>query len=197
MSQTAAAVSRPGAFVPFKLDERSLGVKMTAVFLGTLFLAASSWVQVPMVPVPITMQTFAVTLVGALMGWRLGGITIMAWFAEAAVGFPVLAGGAGGLAHFAGPTGGYLFAFIVAAMAVGWCAERGWTRGNVFSAFAVMLGANALILAIGASWLAMLIGAEAAITAGVTPFIVGAVLKSALAVATIEAGFKLKRAKRG
>jgi biotin transport system substrate-specific component len=196
MSQTAAAVSRPGAFVPFKLDERSLGVRATAVFLGTLFLAASSWVQVPMVPVPITMQTFAVTLVGALMGWRLGGLTILAWFAEAVVGLPVLASGAG-LAYFAGPTAGYLFAFVVAAMAVGWCAERGWTRGNVFTAFAVMLGANALILALGASWLATLIGVEKAIVAGVTPFIVGAVLKSALAVATIEAGFKLKSAKRG
>ena len=195
MSQTAAAATR-GSFVPFKLDESSLAVKSVAVLLATMLLTASSWIEVPMVPVPITMQTFAVTLVGALMGWRLGGAAILAWFAEAAIGLPVLAGGAGGIWHFAGPTGGYLFGFLVAALAVGWCAERGWTRGNIASAFAVMLAANALILALGAAWLAMLFGWETAIASGVTPFIVGGILKAALAVATVEAGFKLKSGHR-
>ncbi|MBZ9654614.1 biotin transporter BioY [Phyllobacterium lublinensis] len=174
-----------GAFVPLKLADRSLVYKTLAVLIGTAFLAVSSWIEVPMYPVPVTMQTFAVTMVGALYGWRLGGLTVMAWLAEAMVGFPVLAGGAGGLAHFAGPTAGYLFAFPVVAAFVGLLAERGMTR-NPFLSFGVMLLGNALCLALGASWLAGLIGAEKAWTFGVAPFIVGGVLKSALAAATIE-----------
>lgn len=191
MSQTTGMAVR-GAFVPFRLDERSLATKAIAVFLATLFLTASSWIEVPMVPVPITMQTFAVTLVGALMGWRLGGAAILAWFAQAAIGLPVLAGGAGGFWHFVGPTGGYLAGFLVAAIAIGWLAERGLTRGNIFTSFAVMLGGNALILAFGAAYLTALFGFDVAIASGVTPFLVGGVLKAALAVAAIEAGFKLK-----
>lgn len=191
MSQSLGATTKSDVFVPLKLDERSLGVKVAAVLLGTLFLAISSWTEVPMWPVPLTMQTFAVPLIAALMGWRLAGVTVLAWFAQAAVGLPVFASG-GGLAYFAGPTGGYLVGFLVTAIAVGWCAERGWTRTNVFSSFAVMLAANIIILALGALWLAQLIGTEAAIASGVTPFIVGAFIKSALVVATIEAAFKLK-----
>ena len=81
-------------FVPLRLAGRPLAVKVAAVFLGSLFLAASSWIEVPMFPVPMTMQTFAVTLVGALYGWRLGLATVLAWLGEAALGAPVLAGGA-------------------------------------------------------------------------------------------------------
>jgi biotin transport system substrate-specific component len=136
--------------------------------------------------VPVTMQTFAVTLVGALYGWRLGALTVVAWLAEAAVGLPVLAGGAGGLAHFAGPTGGYLFSFPVVAGLVGWLAERGWNAERVLWAFAAMLIGNGLCLVLGAIWLAAMIGAEKAIALGVTPFILGGVLKSALAAATLK-----------
>lgn len=185
------SATHTAAFVPLKLDERSLGVKVVAVLLGTLFLAVSSWTEVPMWPVPLTMQTFAVPLVGALMGWRLAGATVLAWFAQAAIGLPVFASG-GGLAYFAGPTGGYLLGFLLTAIAVGWCAERGWTRGNVISSFALMLAAQIVILAFGMVWLAQLIGLEAAIASGVTPFIIGAVVKSALVVATVKAAFKLK-----
>ncbi len=188
MSRTAFA-SRTN--LPLRLDGNSIGAKAAAVFLGTLLLTASSWIEVPMVPVPVTMQTFAVTIVGALMGWRLGLATILAWYTEAAMGFPVLAGGAGGLAHFAGPTGGYLAGFLVAVVFVGFMAERGFTKRGILASFGVMLAGNALILALGAIWLTMLFGFETAITAGVTPFLVGAVLKSALAVAVAKGAFKL------
>ena len=77
-----------GAFVPLKIADRSLAYKTLAVLIGTAFLAVSSWIEVPMYPVPVTMQTFAVTMVGALYGWRLGGLTVIAWLAEAMVGFP-------------------------------------------------------------------------------------------------------------
>ena len=72
MNQSAAPAIKP-AFSPLHLNDRSLGWQVGAVLLGTAFLALSSYIEVPMVPVPVTMQTFAVTLIGALYGWRLGG----------------------------------------------------------------------------------------------------------------------------
>jgi len=185
-NSTSTAAAR--AFVPLRLTDRPLALRAAVVALGTLFLAASSWVEVPMLPVPMTMQTFAVTLIGALYGWRLGAITVLAWLGEGLVGMPVLAGGAGGVAHFAGPTAGYLFAFPLAAALVGWLAERGWTgRGNLLRSFGAMLLGNAFILVTGGAWLAAMIGIDNAITYGVAPFVLGAIVKSALATASVEA----------
>jgi len=176
---------RPG-FSPLDLQDRPLVWKLAAVVFGSLFLALSSYIEVPMVPVPVTMQTFAVTLVGALYGWRLGGITIVAWLTQGAFGLPVLSGGAAGAHHFVGPTGGYLFAFPVAGMAIGWLAERGWNGHRPMLAFAGMLIGNAICLVLGAAWLALLTGPEQAIMSGVAPFLVGAVLKSALGAMTLR-----------
>jgi biotin transport system substrate-specific component len=188
MNNPISAATAGRAFVPLRLADRPLALRAAVVALGTLFLAASSWVEVPMIPVPMTMQTFAVTLIGALYGWRLGAITVLAWLGEAVVGLPVLAGGAGGIAHFAGPTAGYLFAFPLAAALVGWLAERGWTgNGKLLRSFVAMLLGNAFILVMGGAWLAALIGVSDAITYGVTPFVLGAIVKSALATASVEA----------
>lgn len=179
------AASLTPAFSPLDLQSRPLAWRVGAVLLGTLFLTLSSYVEVPMVPVPVTMQTFAVMLVGALYGWRLGAITIIAWLAEAAVGLPVLSGGAAGAHHFVGPTAGYLFAFPVAGALVGWLAERGWNGRRPVLSFLSMLLGNALCLAIGGAWLAVLFGAEIAWTSGIAPFIIGGVLKSALGAALL------------
>ncbi|MEO5804923.1 biotin transporter BioY [Devosia sp.] len=183
MSQSASAL--PSSFSPLHLQSRSLQWQGAAVLLGTAFLALSSYVEVPMYPVPMTMQTLAVTLVGALYGWRLGALTIVAWLIEGALGLPVLAGGAAGFAHFMGPTGGYLFAFPVIGALVGWLAERGWNGQRVVLAFVAMLAGNLLCLALGASWLSVSIGVEKAITFGVTPFVLGGVLKSVLGAALL------------
>ncbi|WP_131194700.1 biotin transporter BioY [Lichenihabitans psoromatis] len=158
-----------------------------AVIVGTGVLAASSWIQVPMIPVPITMQTLAITMIGAFYGWRLALATVVAWFAEAAFGLPVLAGGAAGIAHFVGPTGGYLLGFAIAAGVVGLAAEQGLLRRSLAMSLGVMLAANALIIAIGCVWLARFVGWEASITAGATPFIVGGIVKAALATGIYEA----------
>ncbi|KQV68142.1 biotin transporter BioY [Rhizobium sp. Root1220] len=173
-------------FDPLRLSARSLAVKSAFVLAGTLVLALASQISVPMVPVPVTMQTFAVTMIGALYGWRLGAVTVLAWLAEAAVGFPVLANGAGGLAPFAGPTAGYLASFPVVAALAGWLTERGWTGDKVIRSFGAHLAANVLCLAIGGLWLAGLLGMEKAWLFGVAPFILGAVLKSALAAAVLK-----------
>lgn len=154
--------------------------------LAIALLTASSWISVPMYPVPMTMQTFAVTLIGALFGWRLGALTVMLWLAQAAVGLPLLAGGAGGLAPFAGPTAGYLIAFPLAAALVGWLVESGAGR-RLIPAFAAMLAGNLLVLALGGVWLAVLSDTATALAAGVTPFLLGAALKSALGAATLRA----------
>lgn len=183
---TASTVLPKPGFSPINLQDRPLGVKLAAILAGSLFLTLSSYLEVPMIPVPVTMQTFAVALVGALYGWRLGGLTIVAWLMQGALGLPVLAGAAAGAAHFVGPTAGYLFAFPVAGMAVGWLAERGWNGRRPWRAFAAMLIGNGLCLVLGAAWLAALIGLEPAIMTGLAPFLIGAVLKAGLGALTLR-----------
>ncbi|MBN9045677.1 MAG: biotin transporter BioY [Rhizobiales bacterium] len=180
------AITRP-SFSPLALQSRSPALRLAAVAFGTLVLAVSSQIEVPMIPVPITLQTLVVPLIGALYGWRLGLVTVLAWLGEAMIGLPVLAGGAGGLAYFAGPTGGYLAAFPIAAAMTGWMAERGWNGRRVGLAFASMLAANLLCLALGALWLSSTLGIEKAVAFGVTPFLVGALIKSALGAAILKA----------
>lgn len=181
-----AASNLRSAILRFGPQSRPILWHVGAIVLGSLFLALSSYVQVPMIPVPVTMQTFAVALVGAVYGWRLGGITIIAWLVEGAAGLPVLAGGASGVHQFVGPTGGYLLAFPIAGALMGWLAERGWNGDRVILAFLGMLLSNAVCLILGAAWLAVLIGPQRAIALGVMPFLVGALLKSALGAATLK-----------
>jgi biotin transport system substrate-specific component len=169
------------------LDRQSALVKTLAVLFGTFLLAASSHLAVPMIPVPMTMQTLAVTMVGALYGWRLGMLTVLAWLLEGAAGLPVFANGSAGVAHLMGPTAGYLLAFPVAAALVGSLVERGWDGRRVVLAFAAMLIGNAVCLALGARWLAVGIGMDRALAVGVTPFVLGGILKSILGAALLLA----------
>lgn len=148
---------------------------------GVIVLAVSSRIAIPMVPVPITLQTLAVTLIGALYGWRLGGLTVVVWLIAAALGAPLLSDGAGGLEPFTGATAGYLFAFPLAAVLVGVLTARGWDGGRPLRAFAAMLVGNGLCLTLGATWLAAQIGPAVALEAGVIPFLPGAAIKSAVA----------------
>jgi biotin transport system substrate-specific component len=185
MSHSSSQASRP-AFSPLDLQNASLVWQGMAVLLGTGILAASSYIEVPMFPVPITMQTFAVTLIGALYGWRLGAATVIAWLVEAAAGMPVLAGGAGGPSPFVGPTAGYLFSFPVIAAMTGFLAEKGWNGHRPILAFLAMMLANLLCLVIGGVVLAFMIGAEKAFLLGVLPFLVGAALKSGLGAAVLR-----------
>lgn len=159
---------------------------------GVVVLAASSRLAIPMVPVPITMQTLAVTLIGALYGWRLAVFTVVTWLILAALGLPLLSDGAGGLGPFTGATAGYLFAFPLAAALVGALTARGWDGTRPARAFAVLLMGNGLCLALGAAWLASRIGPAAALEAGVIPFLPGAAIKSGLG-ALILAGLARRR----
>jgi len=156
-------------------------------------LAAQVVVPLPWTPVPLTGQTFAVLLTGALLGPRLGALAMLAYLAEGAAGLPFFRGGAGGVTHFSGATAGYLFAFPAAAYVTGTLAERGWDRRFLTAAAAMALG-SFVILAGGWAWLTFLSGnAAQAFRLGVGWFLVGDVVKVALAAAVLPSGWALLR----
>ena len=187
----ARAETLVGALVA-PLDWTRAGLLVLGFSLLTA-AAAQLVVPLPFTPVPLTGQTFAVLLTGALLGPRLGALAMLAYLAEGAAGLPFFRGGAGGVGHLAGPTAGYLFAFPAAAYVTGALAERGWDRRFVTAAAAMALG-SLVILAGGWAWLAVVTGdAAKAFQLGVGWFIVGDVVKVALAAAALPAGWALLR----
>lgn len=175
------------------LAEKSVLMHVVVVVLGSLLLAAASQIQVPFIPVPMTMQTFGVLTVGAIGGRRLGLETIALWLILAAVGLPFLAGGAGGHAIFVGPTAGYLLGFLAAGYVVGWLMERGAARNLVALVGSLVLG-EVILMGLGAIWLGYLYGAAVAWNSGVAPFLLGDVLKIALVASTVLASNRLRKA---
>ena len=170
-------------------------VMLVVAFSLFVALAAQVAVPLPWTPVPVTAQTFAVLLTGALLGPRLGALALVAYLAEGAGGLPFFGGGGGGPQYFVGPTAGYLFAFPAAAFVTGLLAERGWDR-RFLTAAAAMLAGSLVILACGWSWLTLLTGsASRAFTLGVAPFVAGDLVKIALAAAALPAGWALLRRK--
>ena len=150
--------------------------KAALVVFGSLLLAVSAQFKIPLYPVPVTGQTLVVLLIGMTYGPRLGGITVAAYLFEGALGLPVFAGGAAGVAVLMGPTAGYLFGFLLAAIAMGYLAERGMGR-TVVSTIAAMVIGNCVVYLCGALWLADFIGFSQAIVMGVLPFLYGDALK--------------------
>lgn len=155
-----------------------------------LSLAAQVQILLPWSPVPITGQTFAVLLLGALYGSRRGPATLLAYLFLGAVGAPVFAGGASGAARLVGPTAGYLAGFFVAAFVVGRLAERGWDRRPWTTAASMVIG-NAVIYLAGVTWLSRFVGWEAVISVGVLPFLAGDALKIALATILLPLGWRI------
>ncbi|MDH3741175.1 MAG: biotin transporter BioY [Hyphomicrobiales bacterium] len=181
-----------GSLWPEQTANRWLRAVILAV-LGTALLWLSAKVKVDIGPVPVTLQTLVILSLGAAYGWRLGAATLMLYLAEGAAGLPVFAGTPEkgiGLAYMAGPTGGYLLGFVLAAAVIGYFAERGFDR-NPFKMFAAMLLATAVIYLPGLAWLATLIGGEKAIQFGLMPFIWADLIKAALAAAIFPAIWQL------
>lgn len=164
----------------------------TLVIAGSLLVAllAQFAVPLPFSPVPVTGQTLAVLMVGMLLGSRRGSLALLTYLAEGAMGLPVLAGGAAGLARLTGPTGGYLIGFVAAAFLVGWLAERGWDRRPETTLLAMLLG-NAVIYVCGLPWLAHFVGAERVWSLGLLPFLPGDLGKALLATALLPWGWRL------
>lgn len=174
--------------------ETSLLQKAAVVFAGSLLLWASAKVQLPFYPVPLTMQTFAVLAIGAALGWRLGLATVLLYLAEGAAGLPVFAGTPEkgiGLAYMMGPTGGYLLGYLPAAAVCGWLAERGWDRSVALTALAMLAGTVTIYLP-GLLWLGAVVGWDKPVLAwGLTPFLLGDLLKLGLASAALPLVWRL------
>ncbi len=158
----------------------------------SLLTAASAQVSIhlPFTPVPITGQTFAVLLTGALLGPRLGAAAMVLYLIEGAADLPVFAPGNTlyGL--------GYLIAFPLAAGLVGWLATRGWDRRPGTMLGAMLLG-SLVIYAGGVGWLAHFFGLRGALLSGMIPFLPGDAVKALLAAGLLPAGWKLIGARRG
>ena len=178
---------------------------------GSLFVALCAQITVPLWPVPVTGQTFAVLSVGLVCGWRVGGAALLLYLIEGALGLPFFAGGAGGWASVVGPSGGYIWGFVLAAALVGYLAERGWDRNVLRTAAALFLG-NVVLYVPGLIWLALFYagpGQEyiaaagattawgASINAGLLPFLLGDTLKLALAATLVPAIWSLLHRRHG
>jgi biotin transport system substrate-specific component len=201
MSSGAPSLPTPAATLMGWLWPAGQGVRDGALraavlmLAGTALLTLSAKLQVPFWPVPMTMQTLVVLIIGAAYGWRLGGATVLLYLAEGAVGLPVFAGTPErglGLSYMAGPTGGFLIGFVAAAMVTGYFAERGWDR-PLWRLIALMAIGHVVIFAFGLGWLATLVGWAKAWTLGAVPFVWATVLKTALAAALLQGGWSLAR----
>lgn len=158
-------------------------------------LAAQIALPLPWTPVPITGQTFAVLLSGAVLGARRAFVAQLLYLAEGAIGLPVFAGGASGAHILVGPTAGYLAAFPFAAALTGALAARGWDRRFVTMAAAMLLGSS-VIFALGALNLARFIPAGQVLASGVLPFIPGDLIKTTLAALAFPAAWRLVKSRR-
>lgn len=183
------------------LSNRSLPVQAALVIAGSVLITLAARAEVPMYPVPMTLQTLAISLIGLTYGARLGAVTVLAYLAQGAAGLPVFSGGNAGIGWLmAGPTAGFLWGFVAMAWATGWLAERLSARG-----FVALLGA-ALVPAVllfvpGGAWplVAGGLGIEggwtqatlATVWAGwVAPFLLGTLVKSAIAALIVAGGWK-------
>jgi biotin transport system substrate-specific component len=153
-----------------------------ALLFGVCLLTLSSKLQVPFWPVPMTMQTLVVLMLGMAYGPRLGAGTVLAYLLVGAVGLPVFAGTPGrdiGLAYMMGPTGGFLMGFVAAAWITGALAERGWDRSVPWCAGAMLAG-TVVIFVLGLAALIPITGLSRAIETGLVPFLASSGLKIAL-----------------
>jgi biotin transport system substrate-specific component len=171
--------------------------------LGSALVAIAAQVSVPMLPIPMTLQTLAVLAVGAAYGARLGAITLALYAIEGAVGLPVFANFQAGLFLPTGEilaTGGYIIGFILAAGLVGYLVERGWGSSVMKLSAAMLLGAAivyipGLIWLVG--WLCVMKGMTVAsaiavaLSTGLLPFIIGDIIKAVLAALAFPAAFSL------
>lgn len=189
-----ATTMRP--LVSIALPEKGVSRLATQVLLaviGTLVLTLSAKTKVMLGPVDMSLQTLAVFLIAAAFGMRLGIATLLLYMAEGAMGFPVFQAAPEkgiGIVYMLGTTGGYLAGFVVMSAIVGWAADRGWDR-NPLKLLGAVLFAEAVMIAMGFTWLAALVGPDKSWQFGVLPFIVPDLIKVALASALVPAVWTL------
>ena len=194
-SQRRYSTLADAAMAPRFANDQTLSVlaQLVLVLAGSALLAISAQIKIPLYPVPVTGQTLVVLLIGMAYGSRLGAATLLAYLVEGGMGLPVFAGGGAGWATLAGPTGGYLIGFLVAAFILGLLAERGMGRGPISTALAMLIG-TALIYVFGVTHLSGFIGFEKAIAAGLLPFLYGDALKLIVAAGLMPLAWRGVRA---
>lgn len=180
------------------LGTSSLVKKALIVLGGSALIAVGAQVSVPMLPVPMTLQTLAVLMVGLTAGSRLGAAAVIAYLLEGAMGLPVFAGGAAGLPVLFGPTAGFLFGFVAMAFVAGFVAERGLARGVIGTAMAGLV-ASVVLYVPGVLWLDIVtpLDLNGAIAAGMTPFLLGDAVKIAIAALGVTGAWAALGARRG
>ena len=174
--------------------DATLILKLVLVLVGIGLLVLSSKIKIPMIPVPMTMGTLAVLSIGAVYGPRLGLVTIIGYMLVGALGFDVFAGSSAekfGISYMTGSTGGYLVGYVLAVAFIGWAARQGWDRSFCKMAAAMFIG-NVIIYVPGLIWLAILYGWNEPILAwGLTPFLIGDLVKLGLAALVLPAIWRL------
>jgi biotin transport system substrate-specific component len=184
---THADISRP-VHQPLAVLYDSLLVSGASLLIA---LSAQVAVPLPFTPVPLTFQTLVVLAAGMVLGSLRGALAVALYMLEGCAGLPVFSGGASGIAHLLGPTGGYVLGFLPAAWLTGALAETGWDR-RLCTTVAAMLAGNSLIYLFGVGWLTRFVGAERVIHLGFLPFIPGDLLKTAIAAALLPAAWRLR-----
>lgn len=187
-----AVASSSTALVSAALPEKGamrLATQLLLAVAGSMLLIASAKTKVVLGPVDMSLQTLVVLGIGAAYGLRLGVATLLLYMAQGAMGYPVFQSTPEkglGIAYMLGSTGGYLLGFVAMAAIVGWAVDRGWGR-SIVKMLGAMLVAEIVMMALGFSWLSLLIGAEKSWQFGVVPFIVPDLIKVALAAAAVPA----------
>ena len=147
------------------------------IFLGSILLTISSKIKIPFYPVPMTMQTFVVLLLGMSFGYKIGLATVSLYLLEGIIGLPVFSNSPEkgvGIIYFTGPTMGYLVGFLFATFLAGYLNFK----GNILSNFIKLLFSVSIIYILGVSWLGYLIGWDKPIIQlGVTPFLLAELFK--------------------
>jgi biotin transport system substrate-specific component len=188
----AETMSHPKVLIDSVWTREGWARELALILGGSLLIAAAAQVRIvlPFTPVPVTGQTFAVLLLGALYGARRGAATAMSYLMLGILGLPVFSAAPPGPAALVSPTAGYLAGFVAAAWVTGALSERGWDRKPWTAALAMLLGSGVLF-ACGLLWLGRFTGWNAVIQTGLLPFIPGDLVKIALATALLPAGWKL------
>ena len=158
-------------------------VSILLVLFGTILLAISAKIQLPFWPVPMTMQTFVIFLIGMTYSVRLSFITVSMYLFEGAIGLPVFASG-GGIAYLVGPTSGYLYGMLISSVVISYLANLGFSKTYFKTSISLLIG-SFIIFLFGILYLGWIIGYEKAIIAGLLPFIPSELFKIALAVSLI------------
>ena len=175
-----------------KIELNKIAKIILIAAIGSLLLTISAKIKIPFYPVPMTMQTFVVIFIGMAFGWKLGLATVFAYLVEGAFGFPVFAGTPEkgiGIAYMIGPTGGYLFGFLVAVFIAGFLNFD----KNIFLKFILITTAVSTIYIFGVPWLALLKGWQVAYVWGIKKFLLAELFKICLLTVISKQSLKLRK----